>query len=187
MNEKLRKEINNENSWQWHLTFIGQYMQHNYYLYYVIDDIMLNNNIDGIVEMGTGCGALTLVLGLWGIKKNIPVLTIDNIREKSQEILPIFKALNIDSYIGDENNEKTINYIEKFIDNKKILFICDGGNKTNEFKVWSPKLSIDSIICIHDWNIECSLKNINIDLYEPYKRELWEKMNVHFSIFKKIR
>ena len=73
------KSINSSNSWQWGLTFIGQEMQHNYYLYYTIDNIMIDNpNISGIVEIGTGFGALTTFLGLWGINRNIPVLSVDH-------------------------------------------------------------------------------------------------------------
>lgn len=45
------------------LTFVGQYIRHNYYEYYMLDDIIENNpQIKSIIEIGTGNGALTMVL-----------------------------------------------------------------------------------------------------------------------------
>ena len=93
------KHTNSEKSWTWHITFVGQYMQHNYWLYHMLDNIIENNpQIKSIVEIGTGYGALTTVLGLYGIKKNIPVFTVDIYPKFSQSVWPIFKALNVQHY-----------------------------------------------------------------------------------------
>ena len=182
-----RKNTNAEDSWQWGLTFTSQKMQHSYYLYYLIDNIMLDNpSISGIVEIGTGFGALTSFLGLWGIRKDISVLTVDHqdLHNKS-----IFKSLNITYLQMDEFSDELIKKVTYFIDglNGPVLFICDGGNKIKEFNFWVSKLPPNSIIAVHDWTVEIDLSNINPDnkiYYNPYNQDNWNKMNVQFATFK---
>ena len=46
-------EEKSEHGLPWHTTFIGQLMQHNYWLYNIVDQVMLNNpQIKSIVEIG---------------------------------------------------------------------------------------------------------------------------------------
>jgi hypothetical protein len=46
------RTINSEKTLTWRNTFIGQYMQHNYWLYHILDDIIENNSqIKSIVEI----------------------------------------------------------------------------------------------------------------------------------------
>ncbi len=166
-------------------------MQHNYWLYYILDDIIENNSqIKSIIEIGTGYGALTTVLGLHGIKKNIPVFTVDINLKLSQPIWSIFNMLNIKHYEGDIFNDNIISKINSIVNNQPTYIICDGGNKPKEFNFWTPKIPIGSIISAHDWGVEISMNNIkdivdkNLQFYKP---ERWNEMNIQFSTFKKVK
>ncbi len=185
------KHINSEKSWAWHLTFAGQYMRHNYYEYYVLDDIIGNNpQIKSIIEIGTGNGALTMVLGLHGVKKDIPVFTVDTNPNLSKPVWPVFKALGVQFHNGNVFSDDIINKINSIINNRPTYIICDGGNKPKEFNFWAPKMPVDSIMSAHDWGVEISMKHIKdvVDKYlQPYKPERWTEMNIQFATFKKTK
>jgi len=184
---KIRRarRTNDANHWNWGLTFAGQKMGHNYRLYSVIDQIMKEyTDIKGIVELGTGRGALTTVLGLWGIKRDLPVLTIDR---KDKHDNAVFEALKITYIKTDLYGDLTKTYVEVFIENHSpLLFICDGGNKIKEFNYWAPRLNPGSIICAHDWNMEIDMGDIKdtVERYcDPTLSNLWEAFFVQFAIF----
>lgn len=185
------KAVNSNKSWVWHKTFVGQYMQHNYWLYYILDDIIGNNQqIRSIVEIGTGHGALAIVLGLHGIKKNIHVFTVDKNPKLSQPVWPIFKTLNVQYHNGDAFSDAIISKIKTVINNRPTYIICDGGNKPKEFNFWAPRIPVDSVISAHDWKVEISMNHIKdiVDKYlQPYKPEKWTEMNIQFATFKKIK
>lgn len=177
---------NSSSAWEWHTTFVGQYMQHNYRLYHILDSIFLENpQITRIVEMGTGNGALSVFLGLWGIKKGIPLLTNDI---SLMHDTKLFSYLKINFIQGDENSLDIKEKIECFLDKRACLFICDGasGGKETEFKYWVNKLSSSSIIAAHDLGNEFQVCNIAECLYlcEPYKVERWLEMNAQMAFFK---
>jgi hypothetical protein len=184
-------KINSAISWEWGTTFVGQHMQHNYRLYYLIDDIMQNHpNISSIVEIGTADGALTTYLGLWGIEKDIQVMTVDKatVEQGRYRSERIFKALGIHEYIGDEYETQTANDILKFIGDKPTFLVCDGSQKHWEFKRFTPHLPKNSVIGVHDWSFCCTMDHIravvdkHCDLYKP---ERWEELNVQFGMFVK--
>lgn len=182
--------VNSDIAWQWHLSFVGQYQQHNYYLHYVIDEILKNNpQIKSIIELGTGYGALTLVLGLWGIKLNIPVVSVDIAPEKYQPIAKVLETLKVEMLVKDQFAQETIDYLKAKIGSEPTLFICDGAVKDWEFNTWTPIVPDNSIIAAHDYMTEChpqGIKEVAERYCEPYRPELWEKLNVQFVIYRKI-
>lgn len=183
--------VNSEISWQWHLNFIGQYQQHNYYLYYIIDRIInANPQITKIIELGTGYGALTMVLGLWGIKKNIPVYTVDIAPVKIQPIQNVLDCLKVKVLTKDIYSEQTIKDLQTIITNEPILLICDGLDKSIEINTWTPLLPLNSIICGHDYRTECIPEKIEKtvkEYCEPFEPENWEKLNVQLVVYKKVK
>jgi hypothetical protein len=177
--------MNTDKIWQWHTTFAGMSMQHNYREYYLIDDILTNNtDLSGIVEIGTGNGALTTFLGLWGLKLNIAVFSID-IKQRCNNLLLLCKlGVNVDQI---DCFSDAFGVIFKICCLNKIYLICDGGNKPKEFNTFVPQLKSGSIVSVHDWNNECSMKDIKttVDKYcIPYKPERWEEMYAQFATFK---
>jgi cephalosporin hydroxylase len=182
---RKRQARNDSDSWQWRLTFCGQRMGHNYYAYYMIDQIMIQNpQIKGIVEIGTAHGALTTVLGLWGIKRNIPVLSLD--RNGRLHDKTIFDRLGIEFIEADENSEMVAKKIIGMC-HDPIFIYCDGGNKPREFNDWAPIIRPGSVIAVHDWGVEIGPEDVNesIELYgfEPFMPERWERMNVQMAIW----
>jgi hypothetical protein len=169
----------------WHTTFIGQTMQHNFWLHAIVDRIMVaNKQIESIVEIGTGAGALTTVFGLWGIKRKIPVLSIDRTNRHDDKM---FRALGISYLQHDEMSEMAHDAIEVTINAKPTLLFCDGGCKRDEFRHYAPQMPPDSIICAHDLGMEFRHE---IDAYdvpgvEKYHPEWWTELNVQLAIYKR--
>lgn len=185
---RKRQARNDDKSWQWRLTFLGQRMGHNYYAYYMIDQIMIQNpQIKGIVEIGTAHGALTTVLGLWGVKLDIPVVSMDlNARLHDKAI---FKRLGVEFLACDENGEEATNRILKMC--KYPVFIyCDGGNKPAEFNKWAPVIPPGSVIAAHDWGVEIGPEDAArcVGKYNltPFMPDRWDKMNVQMAIWQKL-
>jgi cephalosporin hydroxylase len=161
-------------------------MQHSYYLYNVIDQVMIGNpDISGIVEIGTGYGALTEFLGLWGLSRGVPIVTVDHVNIHDENVL---SALGITYFQTDEFSDEFIDYMKKFIDAyDRILFICDGGNKPKEFNFWAPLLKTGSIIAAHDWGTEIKLSDISetVNKYcTPYAQEGWNRKGIRFALFR---
>lgn len=178
--------LNNKNSWQWKLTFIGQGQQHNYYMYYWIDQVFQGHpHFKKIVEIGTGAGAVTIVLALWGIKLGgVPVLTIDR-RMKCDKYL--FDALKIIFRQVNEWDGKTIEGIEKFIGGRPTFMLCDGSNKAAEVNFWAPKLSKGSVIAAHDWGSEIWVNDVSEleskGIIKRWEEEWWLKMNNQLAVW----
>lgn len=185
MNNYAEYKLNDTTHWEWHTTFVGQYMQHNYRLYPILDSVFQNNpQIERIVEIGTGAGALTTFLGLWGLKRNIPLLTLDIKPEADRKFL---EKLGVKLIVGDEFNEFVRTSIKSFIKERPTLFICDGANKQDELNYWAQYLVPNSIIAAHDLGVEFSVLNIpppiKLSLI-PIIEERWMEMNAQIAIFK---
>lgn len=181
-------EEKSEHGLPWHTTFIGQFMQHNYWLYRIVDQVMIENpQIKSIVEIGTGCGALTTVFGLWGLKKNIPVLSIDNKKLYDEKILT---HLNVKLLQQDEFLDSTKDTVLSIINNEPTWIYCDGGFKTKEFLTYAPLITKNSIISAHDLGTEFSdkiaLEQLGENIVEPYKQDCWTELNIQLAIFKKL-
>lgn len=183
--------INSDISWQWHLTHCGAYMQHNYFMHYLVDVIMKENpQINSIVELGTAYGAFTITLGEWGVLNSIPVMTIDINSAKSDPIKNILDVLGVVRFTADQFSGDTCNKISEFIGTKPTLFICDGAVKDWEVNTWTPMVSVGSIICGHDLHTELHLPQVKevTDRYcIEFHPELWTKLNVQFAMWKKVR
>ena len=181
-------EEKSEKGIPWHTSFIGQLMQHNYWLYKIVDDVIKEREIHSIVEIGTGRGALTSVFGLWGLKKNIPVLSID--RDSSFYDKKLLSKLNVRLFVGDEFSEETKQEILKTVNDKPTWIYCDGGNKMKEFLTFAPLIPSGSIISAHDlgveFNSDLALSSIGPGIVEPYKKELWMDLNVQLALFERI-
>ena len=155
--------------------FIGCTMQHEWPIYDVLNDILLpNSHVESIVEIGTGHGALTLVLGLFGLKLDAPVLTIDINPDLSADALPLFERIGITRYIGDEYAEDTQQVIEDWIGGEPTYCLCDGHNKDHELRLWSKRIPVTSIISVHDW-LDAVLPARVPEELEPCRPDDWDK------------
>lgn len=180
---------NSENSLPWHTHFIGQHMQHNYWLYEIIDRVMrASPSISSLVELGTGAGAITTVFGLWGIQRGIPVLSVDNTIRHNTKILAALKVRFVQE---DIFGEPFAAKIKETIDNKPTWLFCDGGWKGKELATFAPALPKGSIISAHDLGTEFkhdyhAQPLCDQGVIEPFKPEWWMENNVQLAIYKKL-
>ena len=144
---------------RWYRTFMGIRQRHTYWMYKVIDEVLNENRqIKGIIETGTGAGALSIFLGMECYERGLkPLLTYDlkEFAKKSEGFFAykepkLFKLLKIKYIVRDCFHEESIQEIKEYAKNP-ILFFCDGGNKLKEFKYFAKLIKKDSIIAAHDW------------------------------------
>jgi len=182
-------EINDETHWQWRTTFNGVLMQHNYWLHYVIDKIMADNpQIASIVEIGTAEGALATVLGLWGVKRDIPIMTIDwSIRCAKQ--MKVFERLGVKFLNANVLTPDAHEAIADLVDGKPTLLVIDGFHKDMEFNLLVPMIPVGSIVGVHDYESEWFYHDIEdvAKCCEKIGPEKWNELNVQFAVFKKVR
>lgn len=79
--------------WEYELDFVGQTAGHNPYIYHVISEVLKHNEVSSIIEFGTQTGALTMYLGLWGLRLNIPVMSFDIEPNLHREIAKVLRSL----------------------------------------------------------------------------------------------
>lgn len=177
---------NSDTSWEWHTTFIGTYMAHSYRLHYIIDSLFQNNHFHSVIEIGTGHGALTLVLGLWGKKLDIPVMSLDI--DDTMYDKKMFQLLDIEFIKADEFSQEAMDKVCAHFNAGPVLLVCDGGLKKWEFNTFAPLTPAGSVICTHDWGNELRIADIDdtVSKYcEPYQEDRWNEMNVQFATFKR--
>lgn len=173
----------------WHTTLLGNYMQHNFWLYSVIDRVMLDNpQIQSIVEIGTGSGCVTTIFGLWGVLRGIPVTSLDIVNRHHPKVL---EKLGVEFLQLDETHPDTEKEILQRIGGTPTWLFCDGGCKSREFKQFAPKLPSGSIISAHDLGTEFrhevdALPLCLSGVVAPYHPEWWMEMNVQLAIYKKV-
>lgn len=105
-----------------------------------------NRPFDVIIELGADYGGLTNMLADNPISVNAMIHTFDLNRDRFTNLWPekiIFHCLDI--YANFE-------YISKLFDeNRRVLILCDGGNKALEYKELSKWLNYGDIIMAHDY------------------------------------
>jgi len=174
----LNEEIKHQYK-RWYGTFLGFRQSHAYWMYKVIDDVLNDNEqIEGIIEIGTGRGALSIFLGLECYERGLkPLITYDILplirKPKLFKLLGI-KFINRDCYHGDSIRE-----MNEYIDNKPILFFSDNGNKLRDFNYFIKLLPKDSVFASHDWESIAKAK-----LTEKNTKENVEKYSLQ-SLFRK--
>ena len=172
------KHENSDMSWQWKRLFLGQRMQHSYYLWHELNHQFMNHlHIKSAVEIGTGTGALTVLFGLFGKLANKRILTIDWEKSLSKRLHRLFDMLSISTIWGDEWDEYNIALIDEFIQKQPTYVFCDGGNKKEELRFWSQRIPAGSLISVHDWGTEIFPEDVPEGL-TPYRPDFWNIMNI---------
>jgi cephalosporin hydroxylase len=151
---------------------------------------------DLIIELGTFTGAFTDWLSQ-NIKEECRIISIDI----NEEYRQIKSCRNTDFRICDCFDTDIITEIKNIIQTSgRVLFLCDGGDKETEFKLYSRFLKNNDVIMLHDYahsdedyeniksiinwptNYESSFRNISRYLedlnlspyyYDDFKSVLW--------------
>lgn len=161
---------------RWYKTFLGQRQQHTYWLYKIIDDaVTANPQLERFVEIGTGVGALSVILALHAVQRGNRLLTFDNRPELHKSLLPVFNALNVRD--SDFDHWTCLSAINIHMDTRPTFFFCDGGDKGKEFNFYTPWLAPGSVIAAHDYGMEFQPEDIaeTVEMYDlkPFQPEDW--------------
>jgi len=161
---------------EWNDHYIGLLKCHPLKLYGIISKILTENEqIKGIIEIGTFMGALSCYLGAECVERGYKsLLTFDN---KVWYTPKLFKNLNINFILDDCFSEKSLQIIKEYVKDTPVMFICDGGWKSKEFNTFAPLLPDGSVIGVHDWDVEVNMEGIGetVNSLEMFfiKQEQW--------------
>jgi hypothetical protein len=169
--------------------FAGQRAQHSFMIYHHISRIILANpGIEGIVEIGTSMGALSIYLGLWGARLSVPVDTFDHSKfafQKEHNVdeitaKPIFDKLGVRLHKANVFTDEGAPLVESLIKGKPVYLFCDGGNKAREFQTFVPMLKRGSMVSTHDWPGEIKPDDVAMTVEQcglvPFEPEAWGKI-----------
>jgi len=116
------------------------------------DKLLNEENFDVIIELGTSLGGLTYIISDIIIENNLSqkIHTFD-ISYKDYVAEELNKRGCI-YHILDERDEIYKDAVVNLINNhNKVLLLCDGGNKKEEFNRYSEFLKSGDIIMAHDY------------------------------------
>lgn len=174
----------------WYSFFLGVRMQHTYWLYKYMDDILhANPQIERFVEIGTGGGAMSVYFALNAVQRGTHLLTFDiQTREHKHKIDAVFDKLGVE--FVEEDVFDNIEKVEKHMDSRPSFLFCDGGDKYKEFKTFAPLMPSGSVVGIHDYGDEVLPEQL-LDLtdgWEPVLEELWldRKYELYTCFYRKL-
>lgn len=150
---------------------------------------------DRIIEIGTDVGGLSLFLHKNKNEKcDLISYDIDKTFNKVSD------SYGIDFRIGDCFSDDIHNEIKQLIldESKKVLLLCDGGDKNREFNLFSQYLKKDDVIMCHDYSendLDFSIMKDNAGWGHPpeshlkFIQETIDKNNLskfHYDEFKSV-
>jgi 23S rRNA U2552 (ribose-2'-O)-methylase RlmE/FtsJ len=165
-------------------TFANIVAQHSALMYETLDDILRSFRVSKIIELGTARGALSVYLGLMGVRSGVQVYTVDK-DTPSADVMNCFSKLGVSFVMMDILSQKGKDKVRELIGATPVYLICDNGNKVDEFNSFAPHLCKGSVISAHDWSIEIGEEDIkntvcNLQL-KPFKKEAWLHSDLYFA------
>ena len=153
--------INFRNGIVKHVSYDGLSIEQNPHIIDVFDNLISTFKPKRVIEIGTFCGGLTLILrdlldmnGMTEVNlKTYDVSLPDYVFQKlnKKNISVNIKNLFSDSYL-ELRNEESRKELYDFINGDGVtIILCDGGSKKNEFKLISKLLKSGDIIMAHDY------------------------------------
>lgn len=176
LNNMISNKIQFSQVTNWHASY--PYYRLNYYneiqisqvlgIYFIFNKDYFSN-FENIIEIGSYNGGLSSYI-FDSKKENTLFISYDI----APEINDAAKYRNdIDFRIGDCFEEKSMREIIDLINKPgKTLLICDGGNKTKEFNLFSKYLKKDDVIILHDYKHDDDSWNKMAEYWQwPYGNE----------------
>jgi len=158
------------------IEFLGYYVAQSWSALTMLNKVLNENkDITRVVELGTGTGGLTLLLGLNMLTRNGKVLTLDI---GMPQALKWFDHLNIHFEKKDVFMEDTVKMVADFIGDERTLIFCDNGNKAKEFPLYARLLKKRDLIMAHDWTTEITRNDLDektLSSLEPYLQDEFDK------------
>jgi len=120
------------------------------------EKILTKYDFKRILNFGTWKGEHALFLLLFCIKKKAEFLTYDNLSGGNYIDCPVKQVLDFKKHtvivdIFAEIGKEKQPIRDKIKEPGRTILFCDDGNKTSEFRLFSPHLKINDIVAIHDW------------------------------------
>jgi len=169
------KSENAEDGWMWGLDFIGQHMDHNYFLYHNLCNYIFRfPQTEIIVEFGTGTGALTVVLGLFGVLLGAEVYTVDDDFGACRNLCRVFERLNIKKSGRGEANALLRNKHRAYV-------ICRTVEDLNHY---AKVVAKDSVISALNYKVGILPEDIPQGL-KPVMPNLANLMNCQYGAWRK--
>lgn len=141
-----------------------------------IQDIVKEQDIKLIVELGTAAGGFTLSLGD-AVYPDGEVHTFEY-KQGNPDLQALIDNLGDDSTIifhfEDVLTEASQTIIDLLNRPEKKLFYCDNGNKSLEFHLYADYLNKGDLLACHDWPIEIDYAKI---------KKLDKDVMTHFTEF----
>ena len=111
-----------------------------------------------IIELGTGRGAFSLYLLLQALQREMMFYTFDrrSVHEATKKHVAVSLQLTYHCYCEDVFGEG-LQTIKNLLDEPSmhpLILFCDNGDKPREFRTFAPLLSPGDIIGVHDWTEE---------------------------------
>lgn len=140
------------------------------------EKLLIEENFDIIIELGTSFGGLTYILDDI-VKENNLNHNIHTFDYSYKDYVDNFlKERGCIYHVLDERDEiykRTV--FDLLSNNGKVLLLCDGGNKKEEFERYSDLLKSGDVIMAHDYSYD----------YLTFKNEIenkfWNWFEISFS------
>ena len=143
-----------------------------------------NLDVKRVVDIGTGCGGLTLLFGANMLQRDGKVLSFDIDVLQSTQAQRDFEKLNIILEERDVFEEESVEIARKFIEGERALIFCDNGCKARELPLYTQILKPGDFIMAHDWGIELTQPDLDmyaarLSLLEPYRQEEFDEAETY--------
>ena len=140
------------------------------------EKLLMEEKFDIIVELGTSLGGLTYILDDIVKENNLPhnIHTFDFSYKDYVETQ--LKERGCQYYILDERSEEYKTTVIDLMTNKgKVLLLCDGGNKIEEFNRYSEFLKEGDVIMAHDYSFDSET------FHQEIKNKYWNWFEISHS------
>lgn len=134
----------------WQSYFYGLRASQNMWAYSVISVLLDKENPGIIVELGSGMGALTILLGIWAKMKGATFHAYD--RNPQLQLRDLYEPLGIKFFEEDCLKGPALDRMAELrAAGKKMLILCDNGNKNEEISKYKDFMNPGDIIMVHDY------------------------------------
>ncbi len=143
------------------------------------EKLLVEENFDIIIELGTSFGGLTYILDDI-VKENHLTHNIHTFDFSYKNYVDSFlKERGCHYYILDERESVYKHTVQELIEaHKKVLLLCDGGNKKEEFNLYSKYIKSGDIIMAHDY---CE----SVEIFEgEIKNKIWDWFEISYEDIK---
>jgi cephalosporin hydroxylase len=145
-----------------HCSYKGLSMEQNPNVIFALEELFNTIRPDLVIEIGTFHGGLTLmmrdILNYKGLNStnlitydvSTPNFLMRN--TSSNEIDIRVKNLFSDDYLSWRSSDDKKEIQDLIMSNKKVIVMCDGGSKKNEFRLISDLIKTGDVIMAHDYS-----------------------------------